>query len=128
MTLHFALIPAIIRSSMDSLRLQRRKNQMYWLIMRCLSYQRHVTSCQTNAILRCIKRHISSKDTAVLMPSYRRLMRPLLEQRVQFLSLVFKTDEFRLKQEGPLIRETNQLLCKRRLQIRLLQRGKDKCI
>lgn len=90
---------------------------MYQLIMRCLSYQRHVTSCQTNAILRCIKSYISSKDTDVVLPSYRRLVRPLLEHYVQFPSLVFKTDEFRLKKEGPLIRETNKLLCKSRLQI-----------
>jgi len=112
MTLHFALVPVIIRNSVDSLRTQRQKTQKYWLIMRCLSYQHHVTSCQTSVILRCMKRHISSKDTAVLMPSYRRLVRPLLEQHVEFPSLVFKTDEFRWKQEGPLITETNKPLAR----------------
>jgi len=53
---------------------------------------------------------------------------PLLEQHVQFPLLVFTTDELRLKQEGPLIRETNKLLYQRRLQTPLLQPGKDKCM
>lgn len=49
---------------------------------------------------------VSSKAAAVLMPLHTWLVKPL-EQREQFPSLVFKTDEFRQRQEGTLIRETS---------------------
>lgn len=53
---HFGLIPDITKDSVDSLRLQR-KTQIHWLILRCLSYQHHITSCQGNASLWCTRRH-----------------------------------------------------------------------
>lgn len=47
---------------------------MCWVTVGCLSYQRQVRSGQTNAILRGIERHISSKDAAVLMLVHRWLL------------------------------------------------------
>lgn len=51
--MHFALIPGIIKDSVDLLRLQ---TQMHQLIMRCLSYQHPIMSCQAETSLGCIRR------------------------------------------------------------------------
>ncbi|CAM4653297.1 unnamed protein product [Lepidochelys kempii] len=63
-----------------------------------LSHQYDMAVKKANAVLGCIRRGISSRDKEVLVLLYKALVRPHLENCVQFWSPMFRENEFKLEQ------------------------------
>ncbi|GAB0195511.1 hypothetical protein GRJ2_002016400 [Grus japonensis] len=95
-----------------------------------MTQQRTLAALETNRILGCIKRSVTSRLREVILPLYTTLMKPHLEYCIQLWGPQYKKDMELLervqRRAMKLIGGLEHLSCEDRLRVGLVQPGEEK--